>query len=669
MAFNWNKTKSAAEAGFDESKGNHKAFCPACQETRSADKRKSDRPVIVQAQKGFAFCNHCSEGWFWNDEGSHREYHVKREKTYKKPMHKVPEVIEQSDKQKLADWLIKHRGFPADRVEAVIDHFGLHLTTIGGYPKIAFPFYQDGELVYCKFKDFKADGTGNWMADKGEGDGNDTCMPTAFGHDQIDPSKPLIIWTEGEFDAMAVWIALGDVANVCSVPNGAPNVGSKADSKIDFLDRSNAYKDQAHFLAFDNDPNGRYLQKVFLDKVGREHCQLIPLEKFGVKDANELLKSQGVEALIQALESHVNAPIEGLVHVEDEIDKIMGSFGQVPAKGVSTGFKSLDDTFRLVQGQMTTLTGIPAVGKSALTDAIAINTAKSDGWRWIVWTPESGGNDTYIRRLVERMTGKLWPTGQGWGHVWRRIGREPEQHHILTQSEAREALEFISQHFDILCPDDTSMDSIIKLVKSACARNVCHGLVIDPFTELDPSEAEIGLTDRMIVKGQIAKIRRLAEECNLATIVVAHPTKQLKDNKGQYGWVDGYGIAESANFANKSYQVVSLWRHMFETRTSDLPAELQEVAENVLVRTFKCKTTEGGQAGTSAVRYDPVADRYVDWSGTYVRRIPRKIDDLNPKNFFDEEYEKPITGVARFKQSPHEAKRVANGESFGGEFL
>lgn len=58
-------------------------------------------------------------------------------------------------------------------------------------------------------------------------------------------------------------------------------------------------------------------------------------------------------------------------------------------KGVSTGWPSLDECYKIAKGTLNIITGIPGHGKSEFVDALMVNTATAHDWRWFVYSPEN----------------------------------------------------------------------------------------------------------------------------------------------------------------------------------------------------------------------------------------------------------------------------------------
>ena len=58
-------------------------------------------------------------------------------------------------------------------------------------------------------------------------------------------------------------------------------------------------------------------------------------------------------------------------------------------KGVSSGWKSVDQHYRVVPGELTVVTGVPNSGKSEWVDALMCNLAVQHGWTFALCSMEN----------------------------------------------------------------------------------------------------------------------------------------------------------------------------------------------------------------------------------------------------------------------------------------
>ena len=75
-------------------------------------------------------------------------------------------------------------------------------------------------------------------------------------------------------------------------------------------------------------------------------------------------------------------------------------------KGATTGWKNLDEYYSVIKRQFTVVTGMPSHGKSQLVDALMMNLAVSDKWKFGVFSPENYPQEMHYHQLIEKYTGK-----------------------------------------------------------------------------------------------------------------------------------------------------------------------------------------------------------------------------------------------------------------------
>jgi twinkle protein len=59
----------------------------------------------------------------------------------------------------------------------------------------------------------------------------------------------------------------------------------------------------------------------------------------------------------------------------------------------------------------------------------------------------------------------------------------------MTQTELKSALQWVGEHFFWILPSDEAAGTVEKIIETAgqlCLRRGIHGLVIDPWNELEP---------------------------------------------------------------------------------------------------------------------------------------------------------------------------------------
>lgn len=180
-------------------------------------------------------------------------------------------------------------------------------------------------------------------------------------------------------------------------------------------------------------------------------------------------------------------------------------------KGVSTGFRDLDELMTLDKGYLSIISGLPSSGKSEFLDAILMNMAIVHGWRTLYYSPENYPLAEHLKKHTERYLGK--------------------QLHTCTKAELKTATDFNQEYFAWMYPEeDFSIDGLLTLAAEEHNRKPLDAIVIDPWNEVDHSK-QGGFRDDQYISKCLTKIRRQGRDMNTHIFVVAHPTNPSKAEK------------------------------------------------------------------------------------------------------------------------------------------
>lgn len=472
--------------------------CPECSPTR---KKKKDPCLSVNTDEGTWFCHHC--GWAGG---------LKRDDAGRiEPVPKVysrPKPFRASELSEKAVRFLKGRG-----ITPTVAHRNRLSTQTVFMPQcgeqvstICFPYYRDGELVNAKYRD----GRKHFRMEKG-------AERILFGLDDIDPTATIIV--EGELDKLSCETA--GWPNCVSVPDGAPTPDTKNYSnKFEFLDDPRVAAVELWVIAVDGDEPGKRLSEELCRRFGREKCRLVEWPE-GCKDANEVLKNHGAEALSQVLAEAKPIPIEGVFTAEDlsgDIDKL---YDDGLEKGVSTGWPCLDDYYTVRPGEFTVVTGIPNSGKSNWLDALTVNLARDHGWNFAMFSPENQPLSDHMARIIEKYVGRPFHDGPT-----QRMSRD-------TMDIARR---WVSQHFRWILPSDDAewtIDAVLERAAQLVYQYGIRGLVIDPWNEMEhlcPADQ----TETQYISQSLKRIRQFGRRYGVHVWIVVHPTKLRKNERGDY---------------------------------------------------------------------------------------------------------------------------------------
>lgn len=238
---------------------------------------------------------------------------------------------------------------------------------------LVFPFYDERKrLQFVKYRktDF------NPEKDKNKEWCEKDCKPILFGMKQCNDKFDRLILTEGQLDSLSV--ATVGIENACSVPNGAKgftwvpycfNWVAKFEEIIVFGDF-----ERGHMSLLED------IQKRFPNKI--KHVREADYK--GCKDANELLKKHGAEAVKNAVENAVMVPVKRVIPLAD-VETV--NIYELPK--LKTGISELDRTLYggLPFGTVCIIAGKRGDGKSTLASEILGN-AVDQGYATFTYSGE-----------------------------------------------------------------------------------------------------------------------------------------------------------------------------------------------------------------------------------------------------------------------------------------
>ena len=451
---------------------------------------------------------------------------------------------------------------------------------------LVFPYMRDGELVNIKYR---GEDKSFWQVKGAE--------KILFGLDDIAGAREIVI-VEGEMDKLALEQA--GVKNVVSVPDGAPGKvkdgpvpAPEEDRKFEYLWNCRAALDPVSrvVIAADADAPGQALAEELARRLGKERCFRVHWPE-GCKDANDVLLKEGEAALRGAIDNAEGFPLRGLFRFSDFEDDIANYFGVEESsemKGVSTGWKSIDNHYRVVPGELTVITGVPNSGKSEWVDALMCNLAVQHGWTFALCSMENKVHE-HARKLVEKYTGEPWFEGK----YTKKARMRPET--------MRQGLHWLDNQFVLIRHEDDelpSVDWIIGLARAAVMRHGIRGLLIDPYNELDHKRPQ-GQTETEYVSQMLTRIKKFAQHYDVHVWFVAHP-RQLHNWRGEAPGL--YDISGSAHFINKCDNGIVVHRNRDEKAGS-----LREVT----VMVAKVRNKVAGSIGDPKLEYNLSNGRYED---------------------------------------------------------
>jgi twinkle protein len=576
-----------------------KVPCPRGQRCGARDRRDPCLSVTID-EDGMGAKWHCHRascgGWQGGVRvGSEPMYQRKRKpKAYRRP----PEPTALSRPDQLFEWFAA-RGIERKVVEEAGVYLGrAYFQKLGGErPAICFPYRRRGELVAMKYRALEAK---QFTQEK-------DVEKIFYGLDNLDGHDWCVI-VEGELDALAHRAA--GIMPVLSVPDGAPAtihdgpIDRDTDVKFDYIwnCRDELERMKKIIIAVDDDEPGRALEEELSRRLGRERCWRVRWPLLAgdnqVKDGNQCLIDSGPELLRQCIEEAEPWPIKNLYRVADYREEVVAFYRGKRAKGLSTGFPSLDRLIRLPgSGMLTVVTGIPGHGKSEFLDQIGVNMAEAHGWRTAFCSFETTP-ERHLAKLAEKRL--RMPFYEG---VPQRMG----------EGDLNRALDWLDGHFHFIRADGTEPATIDWILETARAAVVRHGiklLIIDPYNRLEHQRPE-RMTETEYVAGMLSKVQRFAMSHGVDVFFVAHPFKLPKEN-GKEPVPQLSDISGSVHWYNIADFGMVIWRD----RTAR--------ADTTTVKMAKVKWKDLGGEGITELAYDRSTGVYSELTGPDSPRVRKR---------------------------------------------
>jgi twinkle protein len=427
--------------------------------------------------------------------------------------------------------------------------YGLHTIPekFGGRDGLAIPFVREGRVVNHEYR-----GPGKQFQ-------QDKDAPRSFWNEDClrDPSLrglPLVI-SEGPLDALSF---LHVHPLTVSVPNGAS-------TNLDFLADLMPLLDEVPrvILAGDGDDPGKRLNAELARRLGAARCAWVEYPE-GAKDGNDVLKVGGVEALRALLDGAKPYPIKGLFRLSDYPDA-------PPPELYGTGWINLNPFLKLWTPEFVVITGVPNHGKSTWALNLCANLAEEHGHRVLVASFEMP-IVPYVRDVLRNYRGGEVADADRWIE---------EQFMFLDQDPREEEM--------------IDVEWVIEKAQDAVIRYGIKWLLIDPWNQLEHSRGRLSLEEYQ--EQAIRSLKRFAKAWGVGVMVVAHPTKDVKDKSGQIRTPTLYDIAGSAHWYNAADHGVVIDRP--DTAGNET---------RVIVK--KSRFKRGGVPGEAWLKYDETRGRF-----------------------------------------------------------
>ncbi|WPZ08799.1 bifunctional DNA primase/helicase [Roseivirga spongicola] len=508
--------------------GQHKIMCPRAKDV-CGRKNWKEKCLSVSIDEKLYNCQHCPD--FKGKVGDTKlsTTHTER-KQYELP--KRPNITKLS--QKGLDY------FTGRKITQEVVNAN-KIAEENGW--LVYPYHKDGVLTNYQKRKI---GSKDFRQAPG-------AMPIVFNYDRCwqnvtEGSKEIII-TEGVEDGLSFEVA--GFPFHTSVNQGAPNVQDKdASNKIACID--NCYdlfeKAEVIYIAVDNDPNGKRLEQELVRRFGEEKCKTVDFGEY--KDANEVLKWEGKEKLVELKENAKFVRIAEVYTAKDAKDELVRQLKEGRVKGSTTYFTDIDQAWTWRKKELNLWSGYANEGKSLILNQLALLKAVHDGWKFAVLSPENFPVEEYFDDFVQMYVGK--PTDNSLPNC-------------ITENELKEALDFLESHFFVVYPDkDFTIEHIHAKLKALVRRHGIDGVIVDPFNWLANRQKGNENRDQYITS-MLSDMKRFCNEQDVSYNLVAHQLKPEKDGSGNYKAPDAYKVKGASDFMDKVDNMILIQRPFVAT--------------------------------------------------------------------------------------------------------
>jgi len=505
---NWSDIKIKANAT-----GNIKTTCPSCSHTR---KKKNDPCLSVNIEKGVARCWNCDDVSFKNRHEANK---------FDLPPQNWMNYTSLSDG--MVKWF-KSRGISQKTlIECKVTEEKYYQPAKNKeVNNLVFNYFYGDMLVNKKFRSADKYFTQCKNAKK-----------VFYGINDIEDFNECYI-VEGEMDKLSLWEA--GVKNCISVPNGANDLNDIFETCEDELKKIEKF-----YISVDNDEAGQKLEKALINRLGKWKCSKIEF-KHG-KDANDELQS-GLNNLLDALDSPVHYPIDGTftaLDIQDEIFDLYDNGDEETIKPLGETWQEFNSIFSILMGQLTVVTGIPSSGKSNFIEFYVLELIKDFNLKASFYSPEHLPMKKHHEVLSEKVIGKPFA--------------ENDYTQRMSKKELNEYIEWTKDKVYLTVPEKGDMvdwDWILEKFKEQCFRYGINIFVIDAFNKIKRKNGE-SLAEISEILGRLALF---CQAYNIHVFLIAHPTKQKKNEQGEYDPPDLYSVKGSGDFRDQTHNGLCVHR-------------------------------------------------------------------------------------------------------------
>ena len=369
---------------------------------------------------------------------------------------------------------------------------------------LVFPFYDEQNILqFVKYRkidfDKRFDKNKEWCE-------KDT-MPILFGMAQCEDFDRLVI-TEGQLDSLS--LATAGIKNAVSVPTGAVGFTWLANC-WDWINQFN------EIVVFGDYEKGKITLIDTLEKRLQKKVKCVrPEDYLCEKDANDILRKYGKEALVKAVE---NAELRDVKFVKRLANVEAVNLSDLPK--IKTGVRNLDRICGgLLRGHVVLLSGKRGEGKSTFMSSLVAEAIEQDNSVFVY----SGELPNYHF--------KNWLDLQiaGAENIATRQNEYGDNEYYLTEETVNKINRWYYDKafiFDNSAVNDDEYEGLLKVITDSICRYDIKLVCIDNLMTAMDCDAN---SDLYRQQSQFVKnLEKMAQKYDVAIILVAHPKKSNAD--------------------------------------------------------------------------------------------------------------------------------------------
>lgn len=493
-------------------------YCPRCGSSAPKD---DEWKFSVNWKTGAFGCLRGSCGYHGHFVELCRDYGFKLGMDAEQQYTQIPQPKEKIVPAESALAFLNGRGISRETAERY------EITVSAKQPNVLiFPFFNEyGKLEFLKYRDM--------TYRKGKKRSKEWCVeggkPILFGMKQCISYDRLVI-TEGQMDSLSV--AEAGINNAVSVPMGM-NGFTWLPNCFDWLKKFDCV------VVFGDLEKGHM---SLLDTLKqRLHNRVLAVRKedyLGEKDANDILRSFGAEAVRTAVE---NAQEPDIGYVKELADVEDVDLNKLPK--VKTGYYEIDSALGggICFGQVCLLSGERGKGKSTFMSNIIANALDQD-FGTFAYSGELAGYH-FKRWLNMQLAGNehMVEEKNKFGDTVYTI--EPEVSKKISEWYRGKAYIYDNEFIE----GDDEMTSLTEIVREVASRRNVKLICIDNLmTAMDAVTEQSNLY--LAQSNFVGALKKIAVRYDVAIILVAHLRKKGRNDIGD---VDNDDVAGSGDITNK----------------------------------------------------------------------------------------------------------------------